>query len=217
VESSSDDRDALERDVRKKLLLREIEDAATLVLRGYGPEIFGFLTARLRDESAAGEAFSMFTEDLWRGLPGFEGRASVRVWAYTLARHAAIRYQASPHLRRERNLPLHATEALSKLEARVRTDTAPFLKTEFKTRIAELRARLSEDDRTLLVLRIDRGLDWTDVARVFLAPESDASDRTMAAEAARLRKRFQLVKSKIRRMAKESGLVADTEDEPGEG
>jgi len=206
---SNEDREELEREIRSYLARRDLTGAASLVIRGYGPEIFGFLSARLRDESAARDAFSMFSEDLWRGLPKFGERSTVRVWAYALARHAAIRLQSSPHRKRERNVPLGAREVLSKLADRVRTDTAPFLRTEFKTRVAALRKRLSEDDRTLLVLRVDRGLDWGEVARVFLAPEESVSERTLAAEAVRLRKRFQLVKAKIRRMASEEGFGGD--------
>jgi len=209
VRSSSSGREALEREIRSCIERRDLTGAATLVIRGYGPEIFGFLSARLRDESAAGDAFSMFSEDLWRGLPKFGERSTVRVWAYALARHAAIRLQSSPHRKRKRNVPLSAREVLEKLVDRVRTDTAPFLQTEFKTRIAALRERLSEDDRTLLVLRVDRGLDWGEVARVFLAPEAPASERLLAAEAVRLRKRFQLVKEKIRKMASEEGFGGD--------
>jgi RNA polymerase sigma-70 factor (ECF subfamily) len=202
----SNSREELEREVRSCLERRDLTGAATLVIRGYGPEIFGFLSARIRDESAAREAFSMFSEDLWRGLPKFAERSTVRVWAYALARHAAIRLQAAPHRKRERNVPLSEREVLSKLADRVRTDTAPFLRTEFKSRVAALRKRLSEDDRTLLVLRVDRGLDWEEVARVFLAPEDSVSERLLAAEAVRLRKRFQLVKAKIRKMASEPGF-----------
>jgi RNA polymerase sigma-70 factor (ECF subfamily) len=206
---SSEDREELERQVRSHIAGRDLAGAATLVIRGYGPEIFGFLSARLRDESAAREAFAMFSEDLWRGLPKFAERSTVRVWAYALARNAAIRLQSSPHRKRERNVPLGTREVLSKLVDRVRTETAPFLRTEFKTRVAALRARLSEEDRTLLVLRVDRRLEWEDVARVFLGLEESASARALAAETARLRKRFQLVKAKIRKMAEDEGLSTD--------
>lgn len=206
---SSEDKERLEREIRSHIAGRNLTGAATLVIRGYGPEIFGFLSARLRDESAAREAFAMFSEDLWRGLPNFAERSTVRVWAYALARHAAIRLQSSPHRKRERNVPLSAREALTKVADRVRTETAPFLRTEFKTRVAALRARLSEEDRTLLVLRVDRALGWEDVARVFLGPDESFSTRAVAAEAVRLRKRFQLVKAKIRKMAEDEGLGTD--------
>jgi RNA polymerase sigma-70 factor (ECF subfamily) len=181
--------------------------AATTIVRGYGAEIYGFLLGRTRDETAATDAFSMFTEDLWRGLPSFEGRASVRVWAYTLARHAAIRQQAAPHRRRDRNVSLSEIDALSDLADRVRTETSPYLRTELKTKLAELRARLSEDERTLLILRVDRGLEWVDVARVFFPEHAGNADTELRSEAARLRKRFQQIKARIRRMAKEAGLI----------
>jgi RNA polymerase sigma-70 factor (ECF subfamily) len=144
----------------------DLHGAATLVVRDYGPEVYGYLLARLRDETAASDAFSMFTEDLWRGLPGFERRSSLRVWAYTLARHAAIRHAAAPHRRRARNLPLSDFEALSALADAARTETLPYLRTDMKSKLAELRGRLSPDERDLLVLRVDRGLEWVDVARV---------------------------------------------------
>jgi RNA polymerase sigma-70 factor (ECF subfamily) len=200
-----EERTDVERALAERLSTRDYSAAATLVLRSYGPEILGFLLARTRDEAAAEEAFAMFTEDLWRGLPRFEGRATVRVWAYTLARHAAVRLESSPGRRRKRNLPLDAAEELSRLEHRLRTETARFLETEFKDRISALRARLSEEERTLLVLRVDRDLDWLDVARVFAGGEPTPA--SLKADAARLRKRFQLVKAKIREMAEKDGLI----------
>ena len=57
----------------------------------YGPQILGYLTSILRNDADAAEVFSQFTEDLWRGLPGFRGECPVRVWAYRLAWHAAAR------------------------------------------------------------------------------------------------------------------------------
>jgi RNA polymerase sigma-70 factor (ECF subfamily) len=203
------DREAIEREIQEYLSTENYEGAATRILLGYGAELFGFLMARLRDETAAADAFSMFSEDLWRGLPGYEARSTVRVWAYTLARHAATRQQVSPHLRRERNVSLGDAHVISKLAERLRTETAPFLRTGFKTRVAELRGRLSEEDQTLLILRVDRDLDWAEAARVFLAPELSVTDAVVKAEAARLRKRFQLIKTRIRQMASEEGITGD--------
>ena len=185
----------------------DLRGAATVLVREYGPEIYGYLLARLRDEAAANEVFSMFTEDLWRGLPGFERRASLRVWAYTLARHAAIRYAAAPHRRRARNLPLSDLEALSELADRARTETLPYLRTELKSKLAALREHLTADERDLLVLRVDRGLEWLDVARVLFDADPSRPEGALTAEVARLRKRFQQVKAKIRKLAKEAGLV----------
>ncbi len=184
----------------------DLSGAATLLIRRYGPEIYGFLAAQLRDETAAAEAFSSFTEDLWRGLPGFQGRSSLRVWSYTLARNAATRHVVAPHRRRDRNVPLSEAAELVDLAERVRTETLPFLRTEAKAKLAEIRQRLSPDECALLVLRVDRGLDWTDVARILFPEDVALSDGDLRTLVARLRKRFQAVKTKVRRMAKDAGL-----------
>ena len=85
--------------------------------------------------------------------------------------------------------------------ARVRTRTEPRLRTEVKDGFRALRDVLEPDDRELLVLRVDRGLAWEDVARVMLAE--------LRTECARLRKRYQLLKDDLRRRAREAGLVGD--------
>jgi hypothetical protein len=57
------------------------------------------------------------------------------------------------------------------------------------------------------VLRVDRGLDWLDVARVMFADGAECPAQVAKVHAARLRKRFQQLKAKIRTLAKEAGIV----------
>jgi RNA polymerase sigma-70 factor (ECF subfamily) len=59
--------------------------AATVAVRGYDPQILGYLRAVLRDEDAAAEGFSRFAEGLWKGIGGFRGDASALTWAYRVA------------------------------------------------------------------------------------------------------------------------------------
>ena len=61
------------------------------------------------------------------------------------------------------------------------------------------------DEQLLLILRVDKNLPWDEVALV-LAAEHGGDD--VARGAVRARKRFQLVKDKLRRMAEEAGLLA---------
>ena len=79
----------LEAVVGRHLDSGELAAAATAAIRGYGPEILGYLAAVLRDDDAAAEAFSRFAEDLWKGLPGFRRKSSMRTWAYRVAWNAA--------------------------------------------------------------------------------------------------------------------------------
>jgi RNA polymerase sigma-70 factor (ECF subfamily) len=124
--------------------------AATTLLRGYGPQILSYLTAVLRDEDRAGEAFADFSEDLWRGLPSFERRCPLRAWAYKIARHAALKIASDPYRRRGEAL---ASDAYTQLAAEVRSTTAVHLRTESKDWLNELRAELTLEEQTLLVLR----------------------------------------------------------------
>jgi RNA polymerase sigma-70 factor (ECF subfamily) len=80
------------------------------------------------------------------------------------------------------------------------------LKTDAKVALTRLRDELPQEDRTLLVLRVDRGLPWEDLARVFLDEESPA-EGDLRRESARLRKRYQLVKERLRVRAREVGLL----------
>ncbi|HEU4412796.1 MAG TPA: sigma-70 family RNA polymerase sigma factor [Polyangiaceae bacterium] len=178
---------------------------ATLALRHYGPEVLGFLVAVRRDRLAAGEIFSQFCEDLWAGLPRFGWASSFRTWAYALARHALVRHGKDPFGRRR--APLSEHPGLSALEQQVRTQTLPYLRTEVKQRAALLRQRLEPDEQTLLVLRVDRGLGWAEIAMVMAEGGEAPADAARAAAA--LRKRFERVKAKLKALLEQEGLLGE--------
>jgi RNA polymerase sigma-70 factor (ECF subfamily) len=201
------DRETTERQIRAHCDSGEHHEAATLLLQSYGRDIFRFLMSRLRDEQASSDVFSQFTEDLWRGLAGFQWQCSARVWSYTLARHAASRHIAGAQRLRGREAPLSAAGRLSELEQKIRTQTLAAVRTEVKSRLAELREKLSLDDQTLLILRVNRKLNWKEIAQVMIDENEEATDGAIDKVAVRLRKRFQSIKEKLREMASEAGLV----------
>ena len=197
-------REALESALRTAWNAGELRLCATQLLESYGPEILGFLAAAMRDREEAGDVFSQFSEDLWVGLGAFRGHCSFRTWAYTLARNAAHRHRRDP-LRRRR-VAISECPELSELEARVRSATVSYLRTDVKDRVTRLRDALEPDDRMLLVLRIDRGMAWSEMAEVMLEGEDrekdgphDEADR--ARKAASLRKRFERLKERLRALA----------------
>lgn len=195
----------LEAELARRLASRQLKEAASLAIEGYGPEVLNFLEAMLRDHADSGDAFAQACEDLWRGLPRFEGRSSLKTWFYTLARHAASRLRHSARHHRQA-----ALSEITDLADRIRSSTRPHLQTEVKTGLAAIRAALDEEDRMLLVLRVDRGMSWNDVARVMAS--EDEGDAQLARVAARLRKRFQAVKQTIRERALASGLIPSDSD-----
>jgi RNA polymerase sigma-70 factor (ECF subfamily) len=197
-----------EQQIRDACTAGQFEAAASVVIEGYGDEILSFLIARLRSPSDGREVFSMFAEDLWRGLPQFGWRCSMRTWAYTLARNAANRYASAPQRIRGRNLTLSQSGQLSALVERVRSATHVYQQTAVKDRVRALREQLDPDDQMLLVLRVDRGMAWRDLAMA-MAGEVELDDAALEREAARLRKAFERVKDDLRRMATETGLLGE--------
>ncbi len=188
----------LEAEIGARLEEGDHAGAATCALRGYGPEILGYLASILRDAPAADEVFSTFCEDLWRGVPQFRRASSFRTWAYKIAWHAAVRHLEDPF--KKRGQPL-ATEQAEKLAVEVRTTTALHLRDTAKDALAALRAGLAPEEQALLVLRVDRGLSWTEIA------EALADAGAPAAGEAALRKRFERLKGKLRQEAEALGLL----------
>lgn len=147
----------------------------------------------------------MLSEQLWKGLPKFRWQSSLRTWAYALARHAALDHAKLAGRRRAVLVTADEQQHLSQVAERVRSQTQSYLKTARRSAVDALRASLPEDDQRLLVLRVDRDLQWNELAEIFLDdPNADAAE--LKKEAARLRKRFQLVKEKLLEQGKKQGL-----------
>lgn len=203
-------REALEARVKAHCEARDYDGAATLTVRGYGPEVYGFLVALHKSEDEAAEVFSTVTENLWRALPKFAWAATLRTWVYTIARNASLRWRKVEKRHARGAVPI--TSEASRLVAEVRTQTQTFLKTDSRDALARLRDELAPEDRTLLVLRVDRDLAWNDLALVMLGEDGEPDEAALKREAARLRKRFQLVKDKLVAMGRRDGLLPDRGD-----
>lgn len=186
----------LETEIARHLDAGDLDAAACALLRGYGVEIFTYLAAMTRDPVQADETFAIFSEDLWRGLPGFRREASARTWAYRLAWHAFERHRNDAFARR--HLPL--TPSLDEVAQEVRSRTASYLGSEVRDAVSQLRAQLDPPEQSLLILRVDRGLSWREVAQVISTPEAPLTEAALA-------KRFERVKTRLRRLAEEAGLL----------
>ena len=199
--------DDAESNICKACAEEEYDSACTLALKSFGPEILSFLSARLHSPADGTEAFSMFAEDLWKALPGFAFRCSIRGWMYTLARNAANRFVSAPHRRPDRNLAVTGRDSLSALIDQVRSTTKIYQKTDTKDRVRALREQLADEDQMLLILHVDRALPWREIAMVMHDDGTDLCGDALARETARLRKRFERVKGELKEMALREGLL----------
>ncbi len=181
----------------------DFQEAAKRGLEQYKVEIYSFLCARLRSEADAHEVYSQLSEDVWRGIASFGWRCSFRTWLYTLARHAAMRFERSPANQAKRH------ERLSQVGEPIvveRSRTRPYMRTDVKDRFAAFRETLSPDEQSLLVLRIDRELSWDEVARI-LYDGDDTDEAEMKRQATNLRQRFRQLKTRLQEWAKSEGIL----------
>lgn len=177
------------------LAKRDFRAAAVEAIRDLGPEVLRYLRATLRDEADAADAFSHFAEGLWRGLPSFRGECSLRTWALRLAVNVAANVRNAAWRRRVRRF--HTGEA-SALADEVRASSLARVEREVQG-LEKLRRELPVQDQSLLTLRLDRRLSWEEIAEVL-------EDTPWAASPAALCKRYERLKERLARMARDQGL-----------
>jgi len=198
--------DALAQEVMTLVDDGDVHRAVDLTLRRLGPEVCGYLAARMGGVDEVGDVFALWSVDVWNGLPSFKGHSSLRTWAYVLARHALARFHRDKKTQPFFGLDVDAEHSLRELVQGVKTSTAAFLKTEAKASVRALRMQLRDDERELLMLRIDRQMEWTDVAQV-MADDVDVDDEALRKKAAALRKQFERTKTKLKKLAQREGLL----------
>jgi RNA polymerase sigma-70 factor (ECF subfamily) len=186
---------ATDEEVLELLRRGERERALEVALRAYGPGVLGYLENVLGDADDARDVFQKLAEDLWEWLPEYRG-GSLRAAAYRIGRHAASRFRREAWRRRRERM---RTTMASRIAASIASPESR-LATGPKDRLERLRAALDPDERTLLILRLDREMSWNEVAEVL-------SEDGAPVDSAAARKRFERVKDRLAKLAREQGLL----------
>jgi RNA polymerase sigma-70 factor (ECF subfamily) len=194
-------RQRVEAELQQLCEASQYQQAVTLALRSYGPEIRKLMMAVLRQEDRVDDAFGIFGESLLKSLPRFRWESSFRTWAYRVARHICAQYFRAL----QDHEKLAGEEALDKQPQPERTVTQPWLRTEFKNRFRALHDRLSPHERRILTLRIEGRLSWNEVARAMAGHE--LSPEELRQRVAVLRQQFQRLKAHLRELAHEESLI----------
>ena len=183
---------ATEERIQALLAVGDARAAATEAMQAFGPRILGYVRTILRDDGDAGDAFSVWAEHLWRGIGSYRAESSFRTWAYRIAYHAALNVKSEAWRRLGRRLE---TGEASRLADEIRTRSAVREERQ-RTRLEEIRARLTPEEQTLLTLRVDQELSWEEIAEVVSAAGEPV-------DAPALRKRFQRLKARLAEMLRD--------------
>jgi RNA polymerase sigma-70 factor (ECF subfamily) len=199
-----EEREVLEQRIHELCERGDVGRAVEAALGGYGPELMRLFVSLLKDMERAREAYGIFSEALLMDLAGFRWESSFRTWAHRVARNVAYRMATAPA---GRELPV----SQGALEQHVHHDwsrTRPWLRTDIKERIRALRSQLEPYEQTLLELRIDQRMSWTDVARRLSGPGEPVTPEALARRSAVLRQQFQRIKARLRALAREAELLS---------
>jgi RNA polymerase sigma-70 factor (ECF subfamily) len=159
--------------------------------------VLGYLRAVVRDLDDADDAFARFAESLWASLAGFRRECSVRSWTHRIAWQSALRVLEDPYRRRRTPLP---TSEATRIAAEVRSASSIQREAAVPERVEKLRRALTPEEHSLVILRFDRGFSWSEVAEAL-------SEGGQAVDEATLRKRFERLKKRLRRLAIDEGLL----------
>lgn len=198
----------------RALLAEGREDAATkLAIERLSPSIHSYLRTMLYEDEVP-DALSEFRVAVWQGLPRFRWECSLRAWAYRVANHSAARIWRKPHRRREEPLP---SSAASRLPGSGGSSLEPSGR---HAGLEILRAQLPLEDQQLLTLRVDRELEWEEVAAALASEDAGDGEQGNVGgnghtpSSVALRKRFERLTRRLEQMARDQGLIASQRDQP---
>jgi len=157
----ADDR-TLERLVRAALRGEDDNCAAHYVLTGLGAEVFGFVVAVLDDQEAARLVYERIARRVARDVSELHRSRSLRVWIYGVVREELAQRRARLGSTAQWAAGLSSDIAISSLSQ--------------AERIESLRRQLNEEDRELLILRVDRRFEWDDVGRITVGEGASLAD-----------------------------------------
>lgn len=197
---------ALDDRVRTLIAAGDVPGAVNEALRVLGPDVLGFLYRVMGNETDADEVFAVVAERLWRSLGAFEWRCSLRTWSHVIARNEAERFRRGARRHVQGRVPI---SELAEVIAATRTGTRSALQAARRDVLSRLRDELDEEDRAILVLRVDRELPWNEIALAFLDDPEAVSEEELKQKAAWARKRFQLLKKRLADRARDEGLLPE--------
>lgn len=167
----------------------DVAGVVEIAFRAYAPEILGYVAALLPErelaeaQEIAGELYCRLLEHGAR----FEGRSTYRVWMYRIARNLALHWRDKAATQRTHALRTLDASAMAAIE---KSTTAEWEKTTLKLALQREREALSEEDRSLLLLLVDRKLTSSEVAEAL-----STADKTVTAAA--VRQRFRRLRERL--------------------
>jgi RNA polymerase sigma-70 factor, ECF subfamily len=140
------------------------DEAIALLLPAFRRKVFGLAYSLLRDREAAEDVTQEVFVKVWRALPGYDGRAAVSTWIYTIARNTSV---SALRARRQQS-SLSDPQVMETVEAINAVPSADV--TAEQAAILRLVDQLPTKQRQAIMLFYMEGQSHEEVARMLAMP-----------------------------------------------
>lgn len=178
--------DQVDQDIVSLLGTGQREAAFELLLNRYENKVFRLCCGLLRDTAQAEDAAQESLLRIWRALPGFDGRASLSTWIYTIARNRCL-----TAIERRRQLESLSDEAVA-AEAEAAQAVPPEEGDDRSALLRDLVAALPERYRRVMTLFYFEERAVAEVAAMLGTPEGTVKTNLHRARALLLQRLQQL-------------------------
>jgi DNA-directed RNA polymerase specialized sigma24 family protein len=181
--------------VCRRILQGETRSAAALAMTAYGAEIFGFLIGVLDGTSEAKTVYADVAQRVATEIEGFESRVKLRIWLYALSRREL----------RDRRLRRRPADLVDESESET-AEVSHARSSPRRTRaLSKLRRSMTQEERELLILRVDRRLDWRELAQTALGEGTSIGE--LAEEIHRTKSRIGAILARLESEAVQERLL----------
>lgn len=139
-----------------------------MLYREYRDTVYGYLYYMCREEELARDLSQETFLKIFQGMRKYRGECSEKTWCLTIARNTFLSYarKKQPMLLGEEILEAEEDAEANRPEEQV-------IRQEKIKSIRDVLAKLSEDERTILLLRDYEGISYEEIARILNITESN--------------------------------------------
>jgi RNA polymerase sigma-70 factor, ECF subfamily len=153
-------------DVYQRLEHRDIAGAVHLVILRYGPSVYNFCRLALRDTVLAEDVHQQVFLDVFRDIPMFQARSTIRTWLFGIARHRILDAAKKRRRARARISPTELSDQLADEPDPGPSPAESVDATRLQEALEASLGDLSERARISVLLRYLQGLTFEEIAQV---------------------------------------------------
>jgi RNA polymerase sigma-70 factor (ECF subfamily) len=195
----------VENRVRELIAIKDVREAAGLALYGsaengrydgHGVRVFGYLRAIMKNDRDAKEVFAKFSRLVHKDIGSCPSDGSLKSWLYGIAYRVMVEHMKERKTRcdfqfaRTEQRASHARASIDRWD-----------QSSVKDVLRELCSQLPENQQTIFILRVDRNMDWEELARVFLNAQEFAEPEILQFVVCHLKTQFNRAKEKVHTLA----------------